>query len=66
MVEQVPDESPVIALARASDRADLLVVGSRGLGGFLGLALGSVSHHLLQFSQCPLAVIPPRPENIAA
>ncbi|MFH8773662.1 universal stress protein [Streptomyces sp. NPDC017958] len=60
VVEQVPDESPVIALARASDRADLLVVGSRGLGGFHGLALGSVSHHLLQFSQCPLAVIRPR------
>ncbi|MFL4903794.1 universal stress protein [Streptomyces sp. MMS24-I2-30] len=60
VVEQVPDESPVIALARASDRADLLIVGSRGLGGFHGLALGSVSHHLLQFSQCPLAVIRPR------
>ncbi|GGT01845.1 universal stress protein [Streptomyces chromofuscus] len=62
VVEQVPDEPPVIALSRASDRADLLVVGSRGLGGFHGLALGSVSHHLLQFSQCPLAVIRPRPE----
>lgn len=60
VMEQVPDEPPVIALARASDRADLLVVGSRGLGGFHGLALGSVSHHLLQFSQCPLAVIRPR------
>ncbi|MEV7687040.1 universal stress protein [Streptomyces bungoensis] len=60
VVELVPDEPPVIALARASDRADLLVVGSRGLGGFHGLALGSVSHHLLQFSQCPLAVIRPR------
>jgi nucleotide-binding universal stress UspA family protein len=32
VVEQLPDEPPVIALARASDRADLLVVGSRGLG----------------------------------
>ncbi|WP_225101667.1 universal stress protein [Streptomyces sp. CoH27] len=60
VMELVPDEPPVIALARASDRADLLVVGSRGLGGFHGLALGSVSHHLLQFSQCPLAVIRPR------
>ncbi|MFE0513672.1 universal stress protein [Streptomyces sp. NPDC058964] len=60
VVEQAPDEPPVIALARASDRADLLVVGSRGLGGFHGLALGSVSHQLLQFSQCPLAVIRPQ------
>ncbi|QHA09078.1 universal stress protein [Streptomyces broussonetiae] len=62
VVEQLPDEPPVIALSRASDRADLLVVGSRGLGGFHGLALGSVSHHLLQFSQCPLAVIAHGPE----
>ncbi|WP_332112410.1 universal stress protein [Streptomyces gossypiisoli] len=52
-----------MALARASDRADLLVVGSRGRGGFRGLALGSVSHHLLQFSLCPLAVVRPRPET---
>ncbi|TLQ46130.1 universal stress protein [Streptomyces marianii] len=59
VVEHVPDEDPVLALARASDRADLLVVGSRGRGGFRGLALGSVSHHMLQFSQCPLAVVRP-------
>ncbi|MFI1825526.1 universal stress protein [Streptomyces sp. NPDC020412] len=60
VVEELPDDGPVVALARASDRADLLVVGSRGLGGFRGLALGSVSHHLLQFSQCPLAIVRPR------
>ncbi|ASN22834.1 universal stress protein [Streptomyces pluripotens] len=66
VVEQLPDEDPVVALARASDRADLLVVGSRGLGGFHGLALGSVSHHLLQFSQCPLAIIRPRPQAMSA
>ncbi|QKV90620.1 universal stress protein [Streptomyces sp. NA02950] len=60
VVEQLSDESPVFALARASDRADLLVVGSRGRGGFRGLALGSVSQHLLQFSLCPLAVVRPR------
>ncbi|MEV4919770.1 universal stress protein [Streptomyces tirandamycinicus] len=66
VMEQVTDEDPVLALARASDRADLLVVGSRGRGGFRGLALGSVSHHLLQFSQCPLAVVRPRPRRTAA
>ncbi|WP_406404538.1 universal stress protein [Streptomyces sp. NBC_00879] len=65
VVEELPDEDPVLALARVSDRADLLVVGSRGRGGFRGLALGSVSHHLLQFSQCPLAVVRPRPEPTA-
>ncbi|ARF53345.1 universal stress protein [Streptomyces gilvosporeus] len=62
VVEELAHEAPALALARASDRADLMVVGSRGRGGFRGLALGSVSHALLQFSQCPLAVIRPRPQ----
>ncbi|MBA2806906.1 universal stress protein [Streptomyces sp. KM273126] len=59
VVEELAHESPVLALARASDRSDLLVVGSRGRGGFRGLALGSVSHALLQYSMCPMAVIRP-------
>ncbi|MFF9482772.1 universal stress protein [Streptomyces sp. NPDC014733] len=59
VVEELTHEDPILALARASDRADLMVVGSRGRGGFRGLALGSVSHALLQFSQCPLAVVRP-------
>nr|WP_162596995.1 universal stress protein [Streptomyces sp. NEAU-S7GS2] len=66
VVKEPVHEDPVPALARASDRADLLVVGSRGRGGFHGLALGSVSHAMLQFSQCPLAVVPPRPQSTAA
>ncbi|GAA2243881.1 MULTISPECIES: universal stress protein [Kitasatospora] len=50
------------ALVRASDRADLAVVGSRGRGGFHGLALGSVGHALLHYGTCPIAVVRPRPE----
>jgi nucleotide-binding universal stress UspA family protein len=60
VMEELAHESPVLALARASDRSDLLVVGSRGRGGFRGLALGSVGHHLLQYAMCPIAVIRPR------
>jgi nucleotide-binding universal stress UspA family protein len=38
--------------------ADLLVVGSRGLGGFRGLMLGSVSQQCAHHAPCPIAIIP--------
>lgn len=52
--------APVPALFAASGSADLLIVGSRGRGGFHGLALGSVTHALLHQSACPVAVVRPR------
>ncbi len=48
---------PVPVLTDATHKADLLVVGSRGRGGFHGLAIGSVTHKLLHFVGCPMAVI---------
>ncbi|WBP84650.1 universal stress protein [Kitasatospora cathayae] len=54
---------PVAELVRASGRADLAVVGLRGKGGFHGLALGSVSHGLLHYGICPVAVVRPRPRH---
>ena len=48
---------PARALLDASRQADLLVVGARGLGGFEGLLLGSVSQHCLHHSAVPIAVV---------
>jgi nucleotide-binding universal stress UspA family protein len=38
--------------------ADMLEVGSRGLGGFRGLLLGSVIQQCAQHAQCPVVIVP--------
>jgi nucleotide-binding universal stress UspA family protein len=45
------------ALLDAAGHADLLVVGSRGLGGFKRLLLGSVSQQCVQHATCPVVVV---------
>ncbi|MFE5330356.1 universal stress protein [Embleya sp. NPDC056575] len=47
------------ALEAASDRAALLVVGSRGMGGFAGLLMGSVSLPVSAAARCPILVVHP-------
>ncbi len=53
---RVAFDLPVRALLEASRAADLVVVGSRGLGGFTGLMLGSVSQQVVTHAQCPVVV----------
>ncbi len=51
---------PALALLSAVGDSDLLVVGSRGHGGFVGALLGSVSQHVVTHAHCPVVVIPGR------
>ncbi|MDH6460288.1 nucleotide-binding universal stress UspA family protein [Micromonospora sp. A200] len=53
---EVAPGNPAAALVEASRSAQLVVVGSRGLGGLRGMLLGSVSQQLLQHSSCPVVV----------
>jgi nucleotide-binding universal stress UspA family protein len=46
----------LVLLEHAED-ADLLVVGSRGHGGFAGMLLGSVSEHCASYAKCPVVVV---------
>lgn len=51
---------PADALVQASASADLVVMGTRGRGGFRGLVLGSVSQAVLVDAVCPVMVVPNR------
>jgi len=55
----VTRDRPVSALLEQSAEAQLLVVGSRGHGGFTGMMLGSTSQALIYHATCPLLVARP-------
>jgi nucleotide-binding universal stress UspA family protein len=57
----VQGHATTVLLERA-EAADLLVVGSRGHGAFLGLLLGSIAHQCLHHATGPVAVVPPTAE----
>jgi nucleotide-binding universal stress UspA family protein len=56
ITEKVARGHPAQILIVASARADLLVVGWRGQGGFVGMLLGSVSRYVIAHATCPVLV----------
>jgi nucleotide-binding universal stress UspA family protein len=55
---RIEPRSPVDLVLDAASDADLVVVGTRGHGGFTGLLLGSVSQQVAHHAPCPVVIVP--------
>jgi nucleotide-binding universal stress UspA family protein len=55
---RVVSGTPAEELLSAAADAEMIVVGSRGTGGFAGLPLGSVASYLAHHTHCPVVIIP--------
>jgi nucleotide-binding universal stress UspA family protein len=51
---------PVDELIKASKDADMIVLGSRGVGGFTRLMLGSTAGQVVEHAYCPVLIVPPQ------
>ena len=63
ITSRVVQSSPAAMLVHASREADLVVVGSRGRGGFTGMMLGSVSTQTVHHAHCPVLVFREPPQD---
>jgi nucleotide-binding universal stress UspA family protein len=57
---EVREGHPAQVLLDLAADGDLIVVGSRGHGGFAGALLGSISQHVVTHARCPVVVVPSR------
>lgn len=56
---EIRQSSPSKAILELAETADLVVVGSRGRGGFRSLLFGSVAHTVVEHATCPVVVVRP-------
>ena len=59
VTQRVGAGGPASVLVEAAQDAELLVLGSRGLGGFRGMLLGSVTQQVIAHATCPVVVVTP-------
>ncbi len=59
IAQHVGAGGPASVLVEKAKDAELLVLGSRGLGGFRGMLLGSVTQQVIAHAPCPVVVITP-------
>lgn len=63
VTREVVRDNPSRALLQYAEHARLVVVGTRGRGGFQGLVLGSTGQHLLHHAPCPVVVVRTEPDR---
>jgi nucleotide-binding universal stress UspA family protein len=64
VTREVVRDHPSRTLLRYAESARLVVVGTRGRGGFRGLLLGSTGQHLLYHAPCPVAIVRTEPDML--